>query len=503
MKGVCMFSSYGMGDEMEKAREERDAIGLRQDTIQYRVALRILEASNTNRPTLQGRRIERGFLRAAKAEGISRPVVASGMPERDKRALELYAEHDSELASVEVELVDSGRAMSDATLRTFITRASNAALADAHMFRKMLGAGAVELEVVHNACAWDTISDICKELAPGKRAAVFVPGYALSGYLDTDIREQFLRAGRVQAVVDLPAQDARLMIGAERQSIVVLGSESEEVRFVDATDLSYDDMADVVVETVAGRFAEDSERSCTVGVDEILAHSSILKASAWKDGRCTREFRPLSELTTTITRGTTLSASELEACGPIRGRNMPAETVARLDTMRYDLKGLQCGYLSVSDLAASSQGFKVMELGGMVDLTGVDERQARYFVQDGDLVLNKMRPFQLVMARVREDSNVLASGNLFMIRLDRELALPQYVLSYLLGVDGASQLERAAQGVASGSITRKSLDAIMVPVVPLDEQQAVADEYEKLRARHFALQEELQHLEGLSSSLVD
>lgn len=87
----------------------------------------------------------------------------------------------------------------------------------------------------------------------------------------------------------------------------------------------------------------------------------------------------------------------------------------------------------------------------------------------------------MAVAEIPKDETVLATGNLYIIRLDTEKVDPRYVKLYLESDQGVAQLRRVCVGIAMPSIPAKAFSDILIPLVSPDEQKRIIERYEFLR----------------------
>ena len=84
-------------------------------------------------------------------------------------------------------------------------------------------------------------------------------------------------------------------------------------------------------------------------------------------------------------------------------------------------------------------------------------------------------------SHVPEGEKILATGNLYIISLDRAKVDPRYVKLYLSTDQGVAQLRRACVGTTMPSIPAKAFSDILIPMASIDEQARIIDRYEALR----------------------
>ena len=433
-------------DERNEQKEEKDRV--RAQTL-FEFMLDLLNARDCTRVAGRGYRFRidaKAFLSAAERHGIHEPLIAA---EDDIVERQLsYGFKDAPLVAID------GSAQFD----VLVGYGSNAIAAH------MLGMRGVRNDLFHgvlcNYLGWNGIEDAAGSLAPKGRAAYAVPTVALGGYSDIFARQYLLERGLIEAVVELNVSFTDSGSRAPL-SVIVLSRGNDEVAFVDAT--SYASLDGIKLEGAQH-----------ISTSTIIENSSILRPSLWKDGVCLRRFEPLGSLATRISRGTTMKAEELK------------------ETRKGILigEGNEIWYLAVAALDKRTILGEVFA-DGAGDLCGeLPPNQQRYLVKEGDIVINKMRPFTVAMIRTGEARKcVLPSGNLFSVTLDAKKVIPEFVLAFLMSEDGYFQLFDGALQRTTPSITRQCLEQIMIPVDTMEVQRAVVDELFRMRCDYYDLED--------------
>jgi type I restriction enzyme S subunit len=159
--------------------------------------------------------------------------------------------------------------------------------------------------------------------------------------------------------------------------------------------------------------------------------------------------------------------------------------VLRIGNVSYD------GYLDCSDL-------KYVEL--------PDAELDKYLLAKGDLLFNRTNSKELVGKTGMWDGRFTAIAASYFIRLrvDAARADPTYVWAFMNTASMKSKLFDMARGaIGQANINPKELQAITVPVPPLETQQAFSTLVEATAA-HARLSESANTLAtGLSQSLLD
>ena len=315
----------------------------------------------------------------------------------------------------------------------------------------------------------------------GRAVGVMTRGSCYNG-ADEAIRRYFVANGWVEAVIALP-EGVFSPYTKIATNMIVLSRGNEAVRFVDATGICQQGrrkttFGDGDVEEIVRLLGEDEDgRSCSKDYGELerggfnldptrhLAEEIVVKNGV-----------PLASLAESITRGSGIGQRELEALNS----NVPTP-------FRYlEAKNIAGGQID------DSMGY----------LMGIDPGKERYCVSDGDLLMTKTGPnFKFAVAEIPEGSKVLATANLYIVRLDRDKVDPWYVKLYLESEQGMAQLRRACVGTAQPNFPQGGFADVMVPMVANAQQQKIVGKYESLRQEiaihELAIERARQKIAGL------
>ncbi|MCU4652253.1 restriction endonuclease subunit S [Roseibacterium sp. SDUM158016] len=159
--------------------------------------------------------------------------------------------------------------------------------------------------------------------------------------------------------------------------------------------------------------------------------------------------------------------------------------VLRMGNVSYD------GYLDCSDL-------KYVEL--------PDAELDKYLLAKGDLLFNRTNSKELVGKTGMWDGRFTAIAASYFIRLrvDAALADPTYIWAFMNTASMKGQLFDMARGaIGQANINAKELQAIIVPVPPLETQRAFAKLVEAAAARSRLSETASRLAADLSRSLLD
>lgn len=300
---------------------------------------------------------------------------------------------------------------------------------------------------------------------PGGRVVVAVPTAILGrARSEARLRAAITRDRRLAAVIALPER-----MYAHRNvatSLLVFADNCETVRMIDATSyvaprgqtlLTDDDIAGIV-----SAMHTDSDTSITVDIAELERNDYN-----WTPARYLSASRldiknavALKDIAENIRSGINLSPAVLQ--------EQQSETPT---SYRYIIQQ----NIVDNELDEAGMGF----------LHCIKEQQQSAIVDEGDLVLSRTTPFKVAVSR-DDEAITLASANLYIITLDLKRVNPIYVMLYLRSAEGQQQLTSLASGRLA-SLARSDIELVQIPMLPLDEQNRIAAEYDSLASELYAV----------------
>ena len=295
----------------------------------------------------------------------------------------------------------------------------------------------------------------------GKAVGVMTRGSSFNG-ADEKIRRYFIANGWIEAAISLPSGMFSPYSGIAT-TMLVLSRGNEKVRLIDASEIcqkgrretSFSDEDIARISTLMTN--DEAGLSCSLTYDELANDGFILNPERHLGENINvKNGVSIESLSLNITRGSGWAKKQLEEFNS----NVPTK-------FRYlMLKNIVDGELE-EDLPF---------------LAGIEDSQKKYCVQNGDLLLSKIGPnFKVAVADIPKDETVLATGNLYIIRLNTEEVDPRYVKLYLESDQGVAQLRRACVGTTMPSIPAKAFDDILIPKISTDDQAKIIERYEALR----------------------
>lgn len=304
---------------------------------------------------------------------------------------------------------------------------------------------------------WLFAGKLCNSLKTGGRAVAIMSNGATFNRADMRARRTFVEGGRIEAVVALP--ENILYSTGIPSTLVVFGEGCESIRMVDASDLSisgrrWDAIGPDEAAEIIDRLGEDGPMSRLVSVDEIAQRDYVLAPHRYLMREIAIENpHSLGSLAISVERGAGLRAADLD------------KIETREDT------GIS--YLPVSEVGVGRVGTDLPHI------EGLDPRHAKACLKTGDLVLTKIgSAFRAAVVEIPDGQTVVATGNLYVVRLDTERVDPYFVAAFLASDDGRELVLRRMTGTTIPTLSLKDLREVEIPLPPMVVQRAVAERYQ-------------------------
>ena len=321
------------------------------------------------------------------------------------------------------------------------------------------------------------------EALEGEGKAVFsVSNSALfMGGQVTKIRENFLAADLIEAVIALPSglfspytqiPTAILVINKNKKRLI------NKIRMINATSV-------LVIKTKASvTLAEESLRKIieayegnddvegfvkSVDSDEIRKQDSILLPEQYvKDTVYKIDDDMVIEI----------DAAKWTEAGTVKLADI-AEIYRGFNAISSDeAADGKYAFIKISDLNNQEVEFSKLAKGNVKENTKVEN----YQIQKGDILLSA-RGTTDKLARITEDRpHTLVTQNLVGIRPKKEKVDSRWLLEYLTSPLGLAELASIRVGTTIAQLPMKGLATVKVPKLPLEEQKKMMDAYQGERS---------------------
>ncbi|WP_432718907.1 N-6 DNA methylase [Pectinatus frisingensis] len=293
---------------------------------------------------------------------------------------------------------------------------------------------------------------------PG-RTVIRMSNAGLWNEVDQDIRKTFILSGLVEAVISMP--EKLLDTTTIPFTLIILSQDNKSIRMVDASEFyttgrRQNTLEDNNIQDILAAYHSNSAKSKLVTIEELKEQEYILNPLRYISipnlaDKMIKSVKLGDIVCTAINRGAVVKSSELD------------QLVSTQPT--------EYQYLMLKDI---SNGHLNKELPYLVNL---DEKYDKFYVKNGNLIISKISPFKVAMVEIDDSEKVLANGNLYFLDIDETKANPVYVMLYLQSEAGMMQLNSLAKGSAMKSISIKDLQKIIIPDIPLKQQNKIANDY--------------------------
>ncbi len=317
----------------------------------------------------------------------------------------------------------------------------------------------IPAEVFQRASSdWIFNATIIEQLKKSGRAVAVMTNGATWNATDKAIRQYFVENGLIEAVISLPSK--LFTCFAIPTTLVVFSNGNTEVKMVDASDIYTKErklniLSDSDVETILNLLNNDAKKSVTKSVEEIANNEYFLNASRYLD--VIPEFDngvELGSITRKVTRGAQIKAKDLD--------DLKSNEVT--DYKFLSLSNIVDGVLTLSDDQY---------------LRKIPTNMQKFCVKNNSIVLARtgLPEFKSAVAQIDRNTEVLATGNLFVIELDETKVNPFYLQAFFASDIGAALLRSISTGSNLLMISLEKLNKIIVPLPPIEEQNRIGNKY--------------------------
>lgn len=196
------------------------------------------------------------------------------------------------------------------------------------------------------------------------------------------------------------------------------------------------------------------------------------------------------KIASTVLGGEAMHIEELASVrtGLVTARKKSKEN--QQTTKKYSLLNLKCinsgGYLN-TDYSEEYSSAEILK--------------SDYFTQRGDILVRLSAPYTAVMIKEDGECGYLVPSHFAIIRVDREKALPEYILWFLKKESTRQQiLQNSSGSSAFGTISSGFLASLNIRKLPMDRQAVIGEllllsEKEQELLHKLAVQKEIYNRE--------
>nr|WP_298055437.1 N-6 DNA methylase [uncultured Lachnoanaerobaculum sp.] len=306
----------------------------------------------------------------------------------------------------------------------------------------------------------------------GKAVAIMKNGTTWNS-TDKKIREYFIENGLIEATVLLPA---KLFPGTSiATTLVIFSHGNTNIKMIDAVEnftkegrrnvLSDNDISDIL-----DLLKKDGKNSITISIKEIAENDYIINASRYlekapeiKDGV------EIESIVKSITRGAQLRASDFDE----NKSNEPT-----------DYRYIMLSNINDGDIYFTDNQY----------LKDIQPNLKKFCVRNNSIVLTKTgsADFKSAVVQVAEDTEILATGNMFILEIDETKANPYYLQALFDSELGRALFKSIYVGSVIPTISLEKLRKLEIPLPSIEEQNIIGEKYKEELERIADLKEKLE-----------
>lgn len=314
---------------------------------------------------------------------------------------------------------------------------------------------------------------LVEQMKYGGRAVAIMKNGTTWNSTDKKIREYFVENGLIEAAVLLPA---KLFPGTSiATTLVIFSHGNTNIKMIDAVEnftkegrrnlLSDNDISDIL-----DLLQKDGKNSITISIKEIAENDYIINASRYlekapeiKDGVA------IESIVKSITRGAQLRASDFDE----NKSNEPT-----------NYKYIMLSNINDGDIYFTDNQY----------LKDIQPNLKKFCVRNNSIVLTKTgsADFKSAVVQVAEDTEILATGNMFILEIDETKANPYYVQALFDSELGRALFKSIYVGSAIPTISLEKLRKLEIPLLSIEEQNIIGEKYKEELERIADLKEKLE-----------
>lgn len=309
---------------------------------------------------------------------------------------------------------------------------------------------------------WGFNIAVLNSLKESGKAVVLMTTGSNQNRSSEQIREYFVENGFIEAVISLPQNLFSFTNIAT--DMLVLSRGNKKVRFVNAREICQNgqrqqkgrkqyEFSEADIEKIVKLLAKNGKESKLLSIDEIKSFNfNLSPAFYFADKIELKNPEKFGTVIKRITRGSNLKAGELD-------------NISSAEPTKYQ-------YIT---LAHINNGLLEEELPYIKEIS---ETERKYCLKHNNIIISKnILPLKVALVPEIGNREILASGNLFIIEIDKGKANPAYIQAFLSSRKGQAILNRIAKGTAIKFISIDDLQNMVISLPPIEEQNRMAETY--------------------------
>lgn len=309
----------------------------------------------------------------------------------------------------------------------------------------------------------------------GKAVAIMTNGAAFNKP-DVYMRQFLAENGYIEAIINLPAK--LFTDFSIPTTMIVFSYNNSTVKMINAQELfSKEDrrvntLSEEDISTILKCLENGGENAVELKAADMRDHEYNFMATHYLEKPVVENGVSFESVIKSITRGSQVKPELLDSYKSV----LPTK-------FRYiSLSNVSNGSINIDE--------------GQQYISELPKALERFVAPNKSIVLSKMASptFRSAVVNTDEGQSVIATGNLYIIEIDESKANPYFIQAFFDSKLGEETLNYASGGSTVKTISAEAVKNIMIPLPPLEEQNAIAVKYQAALDEYGILQRKMQRL---------
>lgn len=333
---------------------------------------------------------------------------------------------------------------------------------------------------------WHFVGSIVNLLSEnGKAVALMTPGNMFR-INEAGFRKELLDFELIEMIIELPTN--LLNYTTIPTLLIVFSMNNKDVTLINAKDAFFTNRNKNKLDVNKVKKLikeEDSNKKIIKNNNELIKNDSQLLPSKYllQNDFTFSNGKQFDDFTKDIFRGVQISSKELD----------------KMSLLGEGSKVTNYSVISLSNLDST------IAKNDLQHINAPKGKYDRYLIKNEDILITaRGTKTKVTIADIDKDENIIATGNLIVIRVDKNVINPIYLYMFLTSVFGEKALESIKVGTVIMSINPKNVKSLKMPFISKQEQDILAQKYLAKRDNLEILKERMVKLKNqLHTMFVD
>lgn len=318
----------------------------------------------------------------------------------------------------------------------------------------------------------------------GKAVAIMTNGAAFNKP-DMYMRQYFAENGYIEAVINLPP--ALFVETLIPTTMIVFSHNNRSLKLVNAESIFSKEgrrnntLSDEDIQKILDCINKDDVNAINIYPEDMRDHDYNLMASHYLEKPVVENGVFFGEVIKNIARGSQVKPEFLESYKSIMPTNYRYISLANVTNGSIDIEE------------------------GQQYLAELPKTLEKFVIPDDSIVLSKMASPTFRSSVVKSDKNhsIIATGNLYIIEIDKSKADPYYIQAFFDSLAGEAALSYVSGGSAVKTISVEAVKSIIIPLPSLEEQTVIAQKYQAALDEYSVLKRKMKKVLERKRTLLD